>query len=752
MFIQYAIDLSGGAEDVSTPPRAVIFGFQFCVDASQQRALRPPLSVCTPGYYAHSNTQARAMGSNGVLSMLSGGSMEMGDWSNERCDELCAAVRGAPAVSRSAMGFEGRNSDGYTAFLLACRIGHVEGMQLLADAGCNTAGSSNYGGNALMLASFSGVPAAVSTALAAGWCELEARGKNGYTAFLIACFKGCTACMQLLADAGCNTAATNNYHRNALMLASHSGVPAAVSTALAAGWGELEARDKNGYTAFLDACGKGCTACMQLLANAGCNTAVSDNCGSNALLLASHSGVPAAVSTALAAGWCELEARGKNGYTAFLIACAEGCVDSMQLLAGMGCNTAATNNYHRNALMLAAYSGVPAASQSGVPAAVSTALAAGWGELEARDENGYTTFLYTCIKGCTACMQLLADAGCNTAATNNYGSNALLLASQSGVPAAVSTALAAGWCELEAKDKYDYTAFLDACGKGCTACMQLLADAGCNTAAVTNRNETAADVAEGCGNAEAVQWLQLFARAAAHRHRAQELMSSGRLSEALAAAKKAVRLLPRSTTLARLSDEVQSAVASEFEQRERQARAAEAELMAILDGESAPTDRSVGQARKTQRKKEKRRRQQQAKREAAARRAQVVTEERPEEAPEPEPESAQEPELDHQLVPLSPAIQTPTSPYVDSESDAALKPARMPPDEFCCPITSECMRDPVIVTATGMTYEREAIAEWFSEHNTDPSTGVELGKNKQLVPNVITRKMIDARSRGCLGI
>jgi hypothetical protein len=193
-------------------------------------------------------------------------------------------------------------------------------------------------------------------------------------------------------------------------------------------------------------------------------------------------------------------------------------------------------------------------------------------------------------------------------------------------------------------------------------------------------------------------------------------------------------------------------VANEFEQRERQARAAEAELMAILDGESAPTGRSVGQARKTQRKKEKRRRQQQAKREAAARRAQVVTEERPEEAPEPEPEPAQEPELDHQLVPLSPAIQTPTSPYVGSESDAALKSSRTPPDEFCCPITSECMRDPVIVTATGMTYEREAIAEWFSEHNTDPSTGVELGKNKQLVPNVIARKMIDAWSRGCLGI
>ena len=62
------------------------------------------------------------------------------------------------------------------------------------------------------------------------------------------------------------------------------------------------------------------------------------------------------------------------------------------------------------------------------------------------------------------------------------------------------------------------------------------------------------------------------------------------------------------------------------------------------------------------------------------------------------------------------------------------------------------MRDPVMVTATGMAYEREAIAKWLSEHDIDPSTGVELGGNKLLAPNVTVRQMIDAWSRGCLGI
>ena len=60
------------------------------------------------------------------------------------------------------------------------------------------------------------------------------------------------------------------------------------------------------------------------------------------------------------------------------------------------------------------------------------------------------------------------------------------------------------------------------------------------------------------------------------------------------------------------------------------------------------------------------------------------------------------------------------------------------------------MCDPVIVTVTGMTYEREAIAEWLAEHDIDPSTGIKLGENKQLTPNVALRKMIDAWSHGCL--
>ena len=527
--------------------------------------------------------------------------------------------------------------------------------------------------------------------------NVEGRNAMGDTAFLLACYKGHVDCMQLLAEAGCNTAAKDNDGQTALMLTACSGVAAAVHAALAAGWCELEGTDSDGDTAFLAACNQGHAECMQLLAEAGCNTAAKANDGSTALMHTAGSGVAAAARAALAVGWCELEATDSIGFTAFLVACNQGHVDCMQLLAEAGCNTAAKANNGATALMQTAF--------SGIAAAVRTALAAGWCGLGATNSDGDTAFLLACYKGHVECMQLLAEAGCNTAAKNNHGTTALMHTAMSGVAAAMRTALAAGWCELEATSSNGFTAFLRACNQGHVDCMQLLAEAGCNTAAVANGSKTARDIAQAAGSSAAVQWLL-----------------------------------------------------EEFAERERRAQIAEAELMAMLDSESATTNRStVRQGEQAQRKKEKRRRQQQSKREAAARRTQAMTssesEQTSEPVPEPEPGPEPEPEPDyqpdHQPAPLSPAVQAPASPSVDPE---ALTGGRTPPDEFCCPITSECMRDPVMVTATGMTYEREAIVKWLSEHDIDPSTGVELGGNKLLAPNVSIRKMIDAWSHGCLSI
>ena len=61
-------------------------------------------------------------------------------------------------------------------------------------------------------------------------------------------------------------------------------------------------------------------------------------------------------------------------------------------------------------------------------------------------------------------------------------------------------------------------------------------------------------------------------------------------------------------------------------------------------------------------------------------------------------------------------------------------------DELVCPITLELMVDPV-VAADGRTYERAAIEEWLSEHDTSPLTNLAL-PTKQLRPNLALLAML----------
>ena len=62
-------------------------------------------------------------------------------------------------------------------------------------------------------------------------------------------------------------------------------------------------------------------------------------------------------------------------------------------------------------------------------------------------------------------------------------------------------------------------------------------------------------------------------------------------------------------------------------------------------------------------------------------------------------------------------------------------------NEFNCPITCDLMMDPV-VCADGTSYERTAIEQWLSVHNTSPLTGAVL-PHKNLVPNLSLRALVE---------
>jgi len=62
------------------------------------------------------------------------------------------------------------------------------------------------------------------------------------------------------------------------------------------------------------------------------------------------------------------------------------------------------------------------------------------------------------------------------------------------------------------------------------------------------------------------------------------------------------------------------------------------------------------------------------------------------------------------------------------------------PHEYLCPITIMPMNDPVIAS-DGQTYERSAITEWLSSHNTSPMTRAPMSVTS-LQPNSTLKRLI----------
>lgn len=70
-----------------------------------------------------------------------------------------------------------------------------------------------------------------------------------------------------------------------------------------------------------------------------------------------------------------------------------------------------------------------------------------------------------------------------------------------------------------------------------------------------------------------------------------------------------------------------------------------------------------------------------------------------------------------------------------------MSPSECEPSALLCPITHEMFRDPVVVIASGHTYERSAILRHFYIRDTDPCTNAVV-RDKMVVQNVQTRKCV----------
>lgn len=86
----------------------------------------------------------------------------------------------------------------------------------------------------------------------------------------------------------------------------------------------------------------------------------------------------------------------------------------------------------------------------------------------------------------------------------------------------------------------------------------------------------------------------------------------------------------------------------------------------------------------------------------------------------------------------------------DAQGDEKKSSSDRPhPPSFYCPISHQCMHDPVVLT-DGHTYERRHIEHWLQRHNTSPVSGAKL-PHLMVVPNHALRNAIEEYFEQVLG-
>ncbi|CAI9090950.1 OLC1v1025848C1 [Oldenlandia corymbosa var. corymbosa] len=65
----------------------------------------------------------------------------------------------------------------------------------------------------------------------------------------------------------------------------------------------------------------------------------------------------------------------------------------------------------------------------------------------------------------------------------------------------------------------------------------------------------------------------------------------------------------------------------------------------------------------------------------------------------------------------------------------------LPPPEFVCPISGKLMSDPVVI-ASGQTYDRPSIQEWFADGNLTCPQTEEVLSHTSLIPNLLLKGLI----------
>jgi len=377
---------------------------------------------------------------------------------------------------------EARDRHGRTALYCAVLGGHSSVVRRLLEAGAKADVKAASDLTALFVASRDDHLDVVDVLLSSYWCgDLEARNTRGHTALYCAAMKGHSSVVRRLLEAGADADVKAVSGLTALLVASRDDHLEVVDALLSSGrCGDLEARNKHGWTALYCAVLGGHASVVRRLLEAGANAEAKAASDLTALFVASRADHLEVVDVLLSSDWCgDLEARDKHGHTALYCAAMRGHASVVRRLLEAGADADVKAADGSTALL--------AASRGGHVDVVDALLSSGrCADLEARNTRGRTPLYCAAWKGHVDVVGRLLEVGADGEARAANASTVLLVASLYGHVDVVDALLSSGRCgDLEVCDKRGRTALHRAAWRGRASVVGRLLEAGADAEART---------------------------------------------------------------------------------------------------------------------------------------------------------------------------------------------------------------------------------------------------------------------------
>ena len=251
-----------------------------------------------------------------------------------------------------------------TALSAASRQGHMESVKILLDSGANPNISTKYGGNALTGATWK-CHSDIARLLVRKGAEINQRNfSHGSTPLMLAVECNDESLVRFLLDHGAKTDIKNRANNDALMAATMKGFSRMAQILIDYG-ADVNSKGCGNQTAIYQAAEKNSVETLKILIENGANVnhQIYASCkdgyfnsvpipGWTALMIASAEGYTEAVKILLGSG-ADPNMAAQNGRTALMVAAGEGNIEIVKLLLDNHADTAIKDKEGRTAIDLA---------------------------------------------------------------------------------------------------------------------------------------------------------------------------------------------------------------------------------------------------------------------------------------------------------------------------------------------------------------------------------------------------------------